>query len=57
MRVVWLLHAASSQKKLNSIDNVDKVAQEQGPFSKLRIILVETSKESVTGNLGAKPLQ
>jgi hypothetical protein len=40
MRVVRLLHAASSQEKLNSVETVGKVVWEQGPFSKLRVILV-----------------
>jgi hypothetical protein len=40
MRVVRLLYAASSREKLNSVETIGKVVREQGPFSKLRVILV-----------------
>jgi hypothetical protein len=40
MQVVRLLLAASSREKLNAIETVGKVVREQGPFSKLRVILV-----------------
>jgi hypothetical protein len=40
MRVVRVLQAASGWKKLNSVEIVGEVVQEQGPFSKLCVILV-----------------
>jgi hypothetical protein len=40
MRVVRVLQAASSRKILSSIETVGEVVREQGPFSKLRLILV-----------------
>jgi hypothetical protein len=39
--VVWVLQAASSRKKLISCETIVKVVWEQGPFSKLHVILVE----------------
>jgi hypothetical protein len=38
--VVRVLQAASSRKKLSSSDTFGKIVWEQGPFSKLRVILV-----------------
>jgi hypothetical protein len=40
MRVVWVLQASSSRRKLKSVETVGKVEREQGPFTKLRVILV-----------------
>jgi hypothetical protein len=40
MRVVRVLQAASSRKKLISGETIGKVVWEQGPFSKLHVKLV-----------------
>jgi hypothetical protein len=40
MRVVQVLQAASSRKKLINGKTIGKDVREQGPFSKLHVILV-----------------
>jgi hypothetical protein len=40
MRVVRVLHASSSWEKLISDETIGEVVREQGPFSKLRVLLV-----------------
>jgi hypothetical protein len=41
MQVVWVLQAASGRENLNSVETIVEVVREEGPFSKLRLILVE----------------